>query len=61
MAPLLQRCTAVTTAGLLNIACGAGQVSKLWLACGHNSVQYTECRLNKYLYNYIGNLTCVFV
>ena len=26
-----------------------------------NSIQYTEWRLNKYVYNYTGNLTCVFV
>jgi hypothetical protein len=30
MAPLLQKCSAMTAAGLFNLLCGAGKFRKLW-------------------------------
>jgi hypothetical protein len=36
------------------------QLGKVWYVCQQHEIQYTECSLNKYTYNYRYNFTHVF-
>jgi hypothetical protein len=32
----------LSSAGLLDLACGAGNIGKIWFACGQHEIQYAQ-------------------